>query len=1067
MTTIGYATLQIIPSLDGVSEAVDKQLGGSMLASGKKGGKQLAKGVGEGLKDLEREVESAAKSYDKLKDKAADALGKVRKEEATLQDLRDKGITSGSRWVAAEERLATARRNSNRANREAEDGHKGLANAQKRLGDSSNDLGGKLGKLSGLAGVAGTALAGAGVIAAGAATVGIAALAAGVVLAGKALYDLGGEFDDTFDNIRIKTGATGEAMAALQDQTRRLSGVIALPIGEIGDVVAETNRHLHLTGVEADNVARSIADAGRMTGQAIDVKELGKVFRAFKIDGKDQVAVLDEIWGASQSTGLGINELVTTLGKGGASLRAMNLDVGESAAVLGMLEAASLDSDTAMKGFTAAAKYLAKEGLTLEDGLAGVSNEIKNLDDAAALDLANKVFGGKQGEKFAEKIRDSSLDLVGLDAAIAGTGDTIAAAAADTDDWSEKWQLFQNKLKVGLEPVGTAVFDTINGELTELSDWVLNHQDEVIRFFGAVGEKAIEGLGGILTFASEALRAVAGTLEGFDSMLGPLFDVDTSFLTDAADKIDLMGAKLPEVAAGWNSFIDRAAEAQTLVQGVGDATIALNETTGNVEISSNAPEVQESLRAIGVKIEEVHNQDGSVTFVVTGDTSEGERVIAAWKQQKEGAPLNIPIRVDTTGATLDVDNWADALANRGPVMIPTATVPGQPGAPTSANPFAGYDGGGYTGNLPLSEIAGVVHGDEWVIKSPSRRRIEADHPGLLDHMNATGRLPGYQDGGLVDGGLADLAKQFAVSMDPAKYEIGGFSPSAFDCSGLVSAVANVATGRDPFSSRMSTVTEGAWLKSLGFKTGSGGAGDLRVGWWDKGGGKNGHTAGTFPDGTNFESSSNGVVIGGSTGAGADQFTNHAYLPAELLGGGISDPKSAAQIGLGQGKAAAATAQAGGETPEAASGGGGSGSGGFGLPSSFSEFGSAIGEFAGGQIGSALDVFGIPDSPGWLQGASQLLGGISVSDSSGNSLFDGGNLFGGGQGGGGSTAPPAVPASAVTPWATPDAGIETTHGTRAGQAPGPVYNIRTATVEDAFLQARRKENERAAAKVARF
>ncbi len=62
----------------------------------------------------------------------------------------------------------------------------------------------------------------------------------------------------------------------------------------------------------------------------------------------------------------------------------------------------------------------------------------------------------------------------------------------------------------------------------------------------------------------------------------------------------------------------------------------------------------------------------------------------------------------------------------------------------------GFSDGGYTGALPRDAVAGVVHGDEHVIRAASRRSIEARHPGLLDHMNRFGTVPGYRKGGLVD-----------------------------------------------------------------------------------------------------------------------------------------------------------------------------------------------------------------------------------------------------------------------------------------------------------------------------
>jgi hypothetical protein len=122
-------------------------------------------------------------------------------------------------------------------------------------------------------------------------------------------------------------------------------------------------------------------------------------------------------------------------------------------------------------------------------------------------------------------------------------------------------------------------------------------------------------------------------------------------------------------------------------------------------------------------------------------------------------------------------------------------------------------------------------------------------------------------------------------------------------------------------------------------------------------------------------------------------------------------------------------------------------GGLNIGSSLSGIGSALGEFAGGQLGSALDVFGINDSPGWFQAASQLIGGISVGGDGSAAPLSAASLLGG---------------ASLTPDITGNA-----HGTRAGQAPGPVYNIRTATVEDAYVQAQRKERERAASKLSRF
>ncbi|WP_130841699.1 tape measure protein [Corynebacterium neomassiliense] len=149
-----------------------------------------------------------------------------------------------------------------------------------------------------------------------------------------------------------------------------------------------------------------------------------------------------------------------------------------------------------------------------------------------------------------------------------------------------------------------------------------------------------------------------------------------------------------------------------------------------------------------------------------------------------------------------------------------------------------------------------------------------------------------------------------------QYVMGGFSPEATDCSGAVSMGVNSYLGRDPFESRMSTVTEGQWLAERGFKEGRGDGNDLVVGWYDYGGGANGHTAMQLPDGTYIESGGNtgqGLTIGGAAGPlDGRGFTNFMYLPADEAkereeGGLTGDLGASSDTGTGEYQSEASSA----------------------------------------------------------------------------------------------------------------------------------------------------------------
>ena len=132
---IGYYTLPVIISMEGVERQVNSKLGKVFGDVGKKAGASLAQGS-------EAEVKKMTEAYTKLRDRAQDALGKVRVEEEKLAAARKRGKTD--QIVAAEERLAKARRDANRVNREAVASYGELEKAQKRVADSTGSMCDKL-----------------------------------------------------------------------------------------------------------------------------------------------------------------------------------------------------------------------------------------------------------------------------------------------------------------------------------------------------------------------------------------------------------------------------------------------------------------------------------------------------------------------------------------------------------------------------------------------------------------------------------------------------------------------------------------------------------------------------------------------------------------------------------------------------------------------------------------------------------------------------------------------------------------------------------------------------------
>lgn len=387
-------------------------------------------------------------------------------------------------------------------------------------------------------------------------------------------------------------------------------------------------------------------------------------------------------------------------------------------------------------------------------------------------------------------------------------------------------------------------------------------------------------------------------------------------------------------------------------------------------------------------------------------------------------------------------------------------------------PKFGFDIGGYTGNVPENRIAGVVHGDEFVIKSKSRKGIENAYPGLLDYLNNQGKLPGYAQGGLVKG-TAELSDIISQQFRPSG-GIGGYrSPDGKFNEHSTGRALDVMVGNDK--------AKGDAVKD--FVLSNAAAIDLKWAIWRQ------HLY--YPGGGGYDME--------DRGSPTDNHMDHVHIFSGpgiangLLGSLQSKTTEAANAetkASGPPVGDAPGGSLGTEAVSAAAPGGGTSStgGGFNLPSSISglsgiglagmgvksqvpgqpertfEFGNAAAAAVGGQVSSALGVLGVPDSPGWLKGISQFVSGISVGGGgSGGGL---GASDGAGIGRFGGAAPISASAAVPAPAAVPAGAV---HGGRAGQQPGPTFNttISAFDTSDAVSMMRRQQDEITAAKLGRW
>ena len=335
-----------------------------------------------------------------------------------------------------------------------------------------------------------------------------------------ALMDIGGQFDEMRDIIIVGTGASGEALDALCESAETIATTIPISFGDAGDIVQNINTRMGLTGDELEEVGARIAAAGELIGSSINLDSLTGAFNAFGIAGEDAAAEMDYLWGVSQNTGIGFDQLTSILETNAPALQQLGFSFDEAANLAGTLDRAGMDASSMMGNLSRALVNVAEPGEDASEAFARVVDEIGGYidagDEAAALDLATEIFGTKGAAKFVTAIQNGTMSLEDLEDAALGAGDGILGTYEATASWPEQWELLKNKVAAALEPLGGALMDGATKALEKLVEAF----DEIDP---AVMEELGEALGDVLVVAVDALSTAIDWLVEHKEQIGAFF----------------------------------------------------------------------------------------------------------------------------------------------------------------------------------------------------------------------------------------------------------------------------------------------------------------------------------------------------------------------------------------------------------------------------------------------------------------------------------------------------------------------------------------------------------------
>ncbi len=360
---------------------------------------------------------------------------------------------------------------------------------------------------------------------------GAAAAAAALAGVGGALLNIANNFDDAVDTIRTGTGATGDALAALEKDFEAVYKSVPTSTEAAATAIADLNTRLDLSGDTLQAVAKRAIQLSDTLGAgdlSAVIEESAGALQRFNVEQNDMAAAMDHAFKVAQSTGISYSELTKYLTDNGAVLQALGYDYNNAASLLGKLKKEGANTQKVMAGLQKAVAFASSNGLDAADTFAQYYDQIKNAtSETEALTAGVEIFGSKGAAEMVNAIRNGTLEIEDFNAAIEANSETIGTAAGDTYDYAEKLAVMKQNLELALKPVANSVFDAINAAMPQIEKIL----ERVTPLFERLGEIIPPIIDGIVSGLESIVKGLFFVLDNWEAFIPILSGVAAALAT--------------------------------------------------------------------------------------------------------------------------------------------------------------------------------------------------------------------------------------------------------------------------------------------------------------------------------------------------------------------------------------------------------------------------------------------------------------------------------------------------------------------------------------------------------
>lgn len=352
------------------------------------------------------------------------------------------------------------------------------------------------------------------------------------------------EVDGAMDTIIQKTGATGKQLEELEGIVNSIATTVPTDFQTVAESVGEVNTRFDATGEELEALSTAFIKFADLNGTDVStsIDDVSSMMRAWGIDSKDTVKVLDTLNAVGQSTGASVGELSSNLQTNALSFKELGLDLAQATTLLGNMEKNGIDASAGMTALRKAMSKATDDGKTLNEVMAEWEALMaSNISESEKMSATEDLFGSRAYAQLFNALQEGTVSFTEINASMDDFSGNLEKTFGATLDPIDEFTTTMNELKqlgaeIGEEliPVLVDVLKDLKPILDDLrATWEGMSEEEqraLIENLGklallgpalSVSGRAIGGVGSGISGLAKAGKALSGL--GIGAKLGSMF----------------------------------------------------------------------------------------------------------------------------------------------------------------------------------------------------------------------------------------------------------------------------------------------------------------------------------------------------------------------------------------------------------------------------------------------------------------------------------------------------------------------------------------------------------------